>query len=73
MRAYRGEYGTEDRPFSIAGQTLLLPDQRLLDTLAEAGVDELQVLPWLHYGGDPNDVQVRVASIYRFAADYIHR
>ena len=73
LRAYRGEYGTEDRPFSIAGQTLLLPDQRLLDTLAEAGVDELQVLPWLHYGGDPNDVQVRVASIYRFAADYIHR
>lgn len=69
---YRAE-GGRTGPFSIAGQVQSLPDAATIEGLAEAGVTELQVLPWLHYGGDPASLNTRVASIYRFADDYIHR
>ena len=68
---YRREFGTESRPFSIAGQIMHKPDDALIATLEHAGVTELQVLPWLHYGGDPESLNTRVASLYRFADEFI--
>jgi probable F420-dependent oxidoreductase len=72
LARYREDLGRTG-PFSIAGQVQTLPDPATIDRLAAAGVDELQVLPWLHYGGDPASLNTRIASIHRFADDYIHR
>jgi hypothetical protein len=47
------------------------PDRALIATLEQAGVTELQVLPWLHYGGDPESLNTRVASLYHFADEFI--
>jgi probable F420-dependent oxidoreductase len=73
LARYRREFGTEDRAFEIAGQIVQKPDRDVLARLDEAGLTELQVLPWLHYGGDPNDLDDRVASVYRFAEEFISR
>ncbi len=70
LQRYRRDFGTDTRPFSIAGQTLEKPTPALITQLERAGLTELQVLPWLHYGGDPSALQTRVDSIYRFAEEY---
>jgi alkanesulfonate monooxygenase SsuD/methylene tetrahydromethanopterin reductase-like flavin-dependent oxidoreductase (luciferase family) len=67
----RREFGTESRPFSVAGQIMHKPDRALIATLEHAGITELQVLPWLHYGGDPDSLETRVASLYRFGDEFI--
>ena len=41
--------------------------------LADAGVTELQTVPWYFYGGDPNDLQVQLDSLARFADEVIAR
>lgn len=43
--------------------------------LEEAGVTEVQVLPWYTHGdgGDPDDLAVRLASLGRFADDVLAR
>ena len=41
--------------------------------LADAGVTELQAVPWYFYGGDPNDLQVQIDSLPRFADEVIAR
>lgn len=70
LQRYRRQFGTDGRPFSIAGQTLEKPTPALLSRLETAGLTELQVLPWLHYGGEPSALQTRIDSIYRFAEEY---
>ena len=37
------------------------------------GVTELQAVPWYFYGGDPNDLQVQLDSLARFADEVITR
>jgi probable F420-dependent oxidoreductase len=68
---YRREFDTELRPFEIAGQIVQKPDRADITRLEEAGLTELQVLPWLHYGGDPEDLDTRVESMYRFGEEFI--
>jgi probable F420-dependent oxidoreductase len=43
--------------------------------LADAGVTEVQVLPWYSHndGGDPDDLRVRLDSLARFADDVLRR
>ena len=43
--------------------------------LADAGVTEVQVLPWYSHndGGDPDSLDVRLASLARFADDVLAR
>ena len=41
--------------------------------LEAAGVTEVQVLPWYLYGGDPDDLDVRLAALARFADDVLAR
>ena len=48
-----------------------MTESALIAELEEAGVTELQVLPWLHYGGDPETLDTRVLSLYRFADEFI--
>ena len=71
LARYRTEFGTDLRPFEIAGQIVQKPDAAVIATLEEAGLTELQVLPWLHYGGEADDLDARVDSLYRFADEFI--
>jgi probable F420-dependent oxidoreductase len=72
LTRYRHEFGTEERPFEIAGQIVQKPDRDVLARLEEAGLTELQVLPWLHYGGEADNLDDRVESLYRFADEFIN-
>ena len=70
---YRREYGREHLPFEI---NALATDAFDLDgyrRLADAGVTELQTVPWYFYGGDPDDLTVRLDSLARFADTIITR
>jgi alkanesulfonate monooxygenase SsuD/methylene tetrahydromethanopterin reductase-like flavin-dependent oxidoreductase (luciferase family) len=64
---YRAEYGRAARDFEI---NALATDAFDLDgyrRLADAGVTELQAVPWYFFGGDPEDLAVRIDSLARFA------
>ncbi len=67
LRIYRDEYGRAEIPFEI---NALPTDAYELDgyrRLADAGVTELQTVPWYFFGGDPDDLAVRVDSLARFS------
>jgi len=64
---YRAEYGRADHAFAI---NALATDAFDLDgyrRLADAGVTELQAVPWYFFGGDPDDLGVRIDSLAKFA------
>src|SRR3954469_2084053 len=67
LNRYRDEYGTADRPFEINALSIDVFDLDGYRRLAEAGVTELQTVPWYFYGGDPDDLQVQLDSLPRFA------
>ncbi len=70
---YRAEYGRSDMPFSL---NVLAIDAFDLDgyrRLADLGVTEIQAVPWYFYGGDPEDLSVRIDSLARFADTVIAR
>ena len=67
LHTYRNEYGRADQPFEI---NALATDAFDLDgyrRLADAGVTELQTVPWYFFGGDPDDLTVRIDSLAKFA------
>lgn len=73
LERYRAEYGRADLPFSL---NVLAIDAFDLDgyrRLADLGVTEIQAVPWYFYGGDPDDLAVRVDSLARFADTVIAR
>ena len=73
LNRYRDEYGTADRPFEINALSIDVFDLDGYRRLADAGVTELQAVPWYFYGGDPNDLQVQIDSLPRFADEVIAR
>ncbi len=67
IETYRAEYGRADVPFEI---NALATDAFGLDgyhRLADAGVTELQAVPWYFFGGDPEDLGVRIDSLSKFS------
>jgi probable F420-dependent oxidoreductase len=73
LQRYREEYGTADRPFEINALCMDAFDLDGYHRLADAGVTELQCVPWYFYGGDPNDLAVQLDSLPRFADEVIAR
>jgi hypothetical protein len=73
LHRYRAEYGREDVPFEINALCIDAFDLDGYRRLADAGVTELQTVPWYFYGGDPNDLQVQIDSLQRFADETISR
>jgi probable F420-dependent oxidoreductase len=71
LNRYRAEYGRSDTPFEINALCLDVFDLDGYRRLAERGVTELQTVPWYFYGGDPNDLQVQLDSLGRFADEVI--
>lgn len=67
LHTYRAEYGRENLPFEI---NALPTDAFELDgyhRLADAGVTEIQAVPWYFFGGDPTDLSVQIDSLAKFA------
>ena len=67
LTKYRAEYGRADEPFEI---NALPTDAFEVDgyrRLADAGVTELQTVPWYFTGKDPDDLGNRIDSLAWFA------
>ena len=70
---YRDEYGRGGEPFEINALCIDAFDLDGYHRLADAGVTELQAVPWYFGEGDPDDLQNRIDSLYRFADETIAR
>lgn len=73
LRELRKEFGRDDVPFEIKALCIDAFDLDGYRRLADAGVTELQVVPWFLYGGDPDAFETRRDSFYRFAEDVIQK
>src|SRR3954452_4040077 len=71
LERYRAEYGRSDVPFEVNALCVDAFDLDGYHRLADAGVTELQAVPWYFYGGDPNDLSVQIDSLSRFADEVI--
>ena len=67
IETYRAEYGRADVPFEINALATDAFDLDGYHRLADAGVTELQAVPWYFFGGDPEDLGVRIDSLSRFS------
>jgi alkanesulfonate monooxygenase SsuD/methylene tetrahydromethanopterin reductase-like flavin-dependent oxidoreductase (luciferase family) len=73
LARYRAEYGRADEPFEVNALCIDTFDLDGYRRLADAGVTELQAVPWYFFGGDPDDLSVRIDSLSRFADEIIAR
>jgi probable F420-dependent oxidoreductase len=71
LTRYRAEYGRADVPFEINALCTDVFDLDGFRRLADAGVTELQVVPWYFTGKDPDDLQNRIDSLRWWADEYI--
>jgi probable F420-dependent oxidoreductase len=71
LARYREEYGRADVPFEINALCTDVFDLDGFRRLADAGVTELQVVPWYFTGKDPEDLQNRIDSLRWWADEYI--
>ena len=67
IETYRAEYGRADVPFEINALATDAFDLDGYHRLADAGVTELQAVPWYFFGGDPDDLAVRIDSLSKFS------
>ncbi len=67
LETYRAEYGRTSEPFEINALATDAFDLDGYHRLADAGVTELQAVPWYFFGGDPDDLGVRLDSLERFS------
>jgi len=71
LARYREEYGRADVPFEVNALCVDVFDLDGYRRLGDLGVTELQTVPWYFYGGDPDDLAVRVDSLARFADEVV--
>ena len=67
IEQYRAEYGRAVVPFEINALATDAFDLDGYHRLADAGVTELQAVPWYFFGGDPEDLGVRIDSLAKFS------
>ena len=71
LTRYRTEYGRDHLPFEVNALCIDVFDLDGYRRLEDKGVTELQTVPWYFYGGDPNDLSVKLDSLARFADEVI--
>ncbi len=71
LARYRAEYGRDHLPFVVNALCIDVFDLDGYKRLEDKGVTELQTVPWYFYGGDPNDLSVKLDSLARFADEVI--
>lgn len=69
----RAEAGRADEPFEVNALCIDAFDLDGYRRLADAGVTELQAVPWYFTGGDPEDLGNRIDSLAWFAEQTIER
>jgi probable F420-dependent oxidoreductase len=72
MREMLAEEGRADDDFEINALAVDVFDIDGFRRLADLGVTEVQVVPWFFYGGDPNELQVQIDGLRRFAETVVH-
>ncbi|MGZ4676781.1 MAG: TIGR03619 family F420-dependent LLM class oxidoreductase [Acidimicrobiia bacterium] len=70
---HREEYGRADRPFEINALPTDAFDVDGYRRLADAGVTEIQTVPWYFTGKDPDDLTNRIDSLFWFADTIMHK
>ena len=60
-----------DVPFEVKVTPLVGPDPDAMARLGDLGVTDVVTVPWYFYGGDPNDLTIKLDSVRRFADDVI--
>jgi probable F420-dependent oxidoreductase len=71
LTRYRDEYGRTEVPFAINVLCTDVFDVDGFKRLAEAGVTELQVVPWYFNGGDPDALANRIDSLSWWADEFM--
>ena len=71
LEKYRAEYGRADAPFAISVLAIDAFDVDGYRRLEDLGVTHVQCVPWYFYGGDPESLDVRRDSLFRFAEEVI--
>lgn len=71
LTRFRAEYGRADVPFEINALCTDVFDLDGFRRLADAGVTELQAVPWYFTGKDPDDLQNRIDSLRWWADEFI--
>jgi alkanesulfonate monooxygenase SsuD/methylene tetrahydromethanopterin reductase-like flavin-dependent oxidoreductase (luciferase family) len=67
IHRYRKEYGTDHKPFQTISVAIDAFDLDAHKRLAEMGIDEACVMPWLIYGGKfHSPMEFKVDAIKRF-------
>jgi len=69
----RKQYGRGDEPFEVNALCIDVFDVDGYRALEDAGVTELQAVPWYLYGGDPNALSTQVDALHRFGDEVIAR
>jgi alkanesulfonate monooxygenase SsuD/methylene tetrahydromethanopterin reductase-like flavin-dependent oxidoreductase (luciferase family) len=69
LATYRAEAGRADDPFAISVLAIDAFDVDGYRRLEDMGVTHAQVVPWYFYGGDPEDLQTKRDSLFKFADD----
>ena len=74
LREIRAAEGRDTEPFEVK---VLCTEAFDLDTFEQVaaidGVTDIQVLPWYLYGGDVDDLRVRIDALERFAEEVVAR
>ena len=63
--------GRADAPFELAASCHAPPDDAELSEWTAHGIGHLKVQPWNWWGGDTDSVGKKLATLERFAAEYI--
>ncbi len=71
LKGHLAEAGRSSDGFEVNALAVDVLDPDGFRRLGELGVTECQVVPWFFYGGDPNDLDVQVNSLARFAETVI--
>jgi len=71
LHGHLADAGRDREGFEVNGLAVDILDADGFLRLEAAGVTECQVVPWYFYGGDPNDLDVQVDSLRRFADEVI--
>jgi probable F420-dependent oxidoreductase len=73
LARFRDECGRAAAPFAVNALCVDVFDPDGYAELEAHGVTELQAVPWYYYGGDPDDLSVRVDALHRFGDETIRR
>lgn len=71
LRRYLDEQGRDPEGFEIKVTPLVPAEPEAMEDLASLGVTDVITVPWLYYGGDPSDLEVKVDGVRRFADEVI--